>query len=154
MIVVPYEIASSLGFDLAAEVAAYQQALEAHRFTVNVPRPTHHPVVETIVAHGGEFSIGPEPEVETPNPPEESGVPRSVTMAQARIALLNAGLLDQIEEGINNLPESMKRTVLIAWEKSPHVSRNGNLVMMLADDFGLTEEQLDALFVAAAAIEL
>lgn len=81
-------------------------------------------------------------------------VPQTVTMAQAQLALLNAGLLAQIEAGINNLPESMKQTVLIAWQKSPHVSRQGNLVNLLATDFGLTEKQLDELFIAAAKIEL
>jgi hypothetical protein len=148
---IPSSIVKALGFDLATEVANYTQALEDHKFTIDVPRPTSHPLVEEIVARGGTFEIipEPEPEPETPTPP-----PNSVTMAQARLALLNAGLLDQIEAGINGLPESMKKTVLIAWEKSPYVSRKGNLVNMLANDFGLTEEQLDALFAAAAQIEL
>jgi hypothetical protein len=81
-------------------------------------------------------------------------VPQSVTMAQARIALAQAGLLTTIEAGLNALPEPQKTTALTAWEYSPTVSRTGTFVTGLASQFGLTEEDLDNLFIAAAAIQL
>jgi hypothetical protein len=86
------------------------------------------------------------------NPPPP--VPASVSMAQARLALIGAGLFSTIDAGLKALPEPQRTTALTAWEYAPTVSRNGALVTTLAGQFGLTEAQLDALFTAAAAIEL
>ena len=85
-------------------------------------------------------------------PPEP--VPQTVSMAQARLALIGAGLFSAIDAGLQALPEPQRTTALTAWEYAPTVSRNGALVTTLAGQFGLTEAQLDALFTAAAAIEL
>jgi len=78
----------------------------------------------------------------------------SVTMAQARVALRHAGLLDQIDAGLKSLPDGTREDALLAWEYAPTVSRTGALVNSLASLFGLTNEQLDALFAKAATIEL
>jgi hypothetical protein len=86
------------------------------------------------------------------NPPPP--VPQTVSMAQARLALIGAGLFTAIDAGLKALPEPQRTTALTAWEYAPTVSRNGALVTTLAGQFGLTETQLDALFTAAAAIEL
>jgi hypothetical protein len=86
------------------------------------------------------------------NPPPP--VPQSVSMAQARLALIGAGLFSAIDAGLKALPEPQRTTALTAWEYAPNVSRNGALVTTLAGQFGLTEAQLDGLFTAAAAIEL
>jgi hypothetical protein len=83
-----------------------------------------------------------------------SVVPQTVSMAQARLALIGAGLFSTIDAGLKALPEPQRTTALTAWEYAPTVSRNGALVTTLAGQFGLTEAQLDALFTAAAAIEL
>jgi hypothetical protein len=81
-------------------------------------------------------------------------VPQSVSMAQARLALIGAGLFTAIDAGLKALPEPQRTTALTAWEYAPNVSRNGALVTTLGGQFGLTEKQLDDLFTAAAAIEL
>jgi hypothetical protein len=81
-------------------------------------------------------------------------VPQTVSMAQARLALIGAGLFPAIDAGLKALPEPQRTTALTAWEYAPTVSRNGSLVTTLAGQFGLTEKQLDDLFTAAAAIEL
>jgi hypothetical protein len=86
------------------------------------------------------------------NPPPP--VPQTVSMAQARLALIVAGLFSTIDAGLKALPEPQRTTALTAWEYAPTVSRNGALVTTLAGQFGLTEAQLDGLFTAAAAIEL
>lgn len=86
------------------------------------------------------------------NPP--APVPQTVSMAQARLALIGAGLFSTIDAGLKALPEPQRTTALTAWEYAPTVSRNGALVTTLAGQFGLTEAQLDVLFTAAAAIEL
>lgn len=86
------------------------------------------------------------------NPPPP--VPQTVSMAQARLALIGAGLFSAIDAGLKALPEPQRTTALTAWEYAPTVSRSGSLVNTLAGQFGLTDAQLDALFTAAAAIEL
>jgi hypothetical protein len=86
--------------------------------------------------------------------PEMVVIPQTVSMAQARLALIGAGLFSAIDAGLKALPEPQRTTALTAWEYAPTVSRNGALVTTLAGQFGLTEAQLDALFTAAAAIEL
>jgi hypothetical protein len=86
------------------------------------------------------------------NPPPP--VPQTVSMAQARLALIGAGLFSTIDAGLKALPEPQRTTALTAWEYAPNVSRNGTLVTTLASQFGLTDAQLDGLFTAAAAIEL
>jgi hypothetical protein len=80
--------------------------------------------------------------------------PQTVSMAQARLALIGAGLFSAIDAGLKSLPEPQRTTALTAWEYAPNVSRNGTLVTTLASQFGLTKKQLDNLFFAAAAIEL
>lgn len=76
-------------------------------------------------------------------------VPSSVTMRQARIALLNAGLLSQVDAAIESLPEPQKSRVRIEWEYSNTVERNGTIIPSLAHAMGLDDEQIDGLFVEA-----
>ena len=75
-----------------------------------------------------------------------------VTPRQARLALLGAGLLDQIEAGIAALPEPTKTAVTIEWEYATHVDRNSQWVGALAQALQLTDEQLDQLFEVAATL--
>jgi hypothetical protein len=51
----------ALGRQLAdAAIATYSQALAAHATTVNVPAPTAHPTIETIVRqYGGQYAVAP-----------------------------------------------------------------------------------------------
>jgi hypothetical protein len=79
-------------------------------------------------------------------------VPQSVTMRQARLALLGAGLLAGVEAAIAALPEPQKSAALIEWEYAAVVQRSSGLVPMMGTELGLTETQLDDLFVAAAAL--
>lgn len=80
------------------------------------------------------------------------GPPKSVTMRQARLALHAAGLLAGVEAAIAALPEPTKTQAQIEWEYSNEVQRNNGIVAQLSPALGLTEAQLDALFVSAAAI--
>ena len=77
-----------------------------------------------------------------------SYIPTSLTMAQARIALLDAGLLDTVEAGIAQMP----RAAQIKWEFAATVDRSDSLTQALAAALGLAEPQLDALFTAGAAL--
>ncbi|MEZ2409839.1 hypothetical protein AB6806_23895 [Bosea sp. RCC_152_1] len=73
--------------------------------------------------------------------------PVIVSRAQAQMALFNAGLLDDLETIIANHPY---RPVRIWYESANIWERANPYVSMLAPELNLTEEQIDALFVAAA----
>ena len=88
----------------------------------------------------------PLPDVPTPSVVQ---VPAAVTMRQARLALLGAGLLDDIDAAINALPSQQKEAARIEWEYSAEVQRHNGFVSVLAPLLGLTDAQTDALFVAA-----
>lgn len=72
-------------------------------------------------------------------------VPSSVTMRQARLALLAAGLLDDV----NTLIASIGQEAAITWEFATEVQRNNELVIAVLTSKGFTENQIDDLFVSA-----
>ena len=79
-------------------------------------------------------------------------IPQSVTMRQCRIALLDAGLLDAVQSSIATMPGTEGERARIDWEYALEVRRDWPLISYMAGDLGLTDEQVDGLFVAAAAI--
>jgi hypothetical protein len=81
-----------------------------------------------------------------PAPPEPSPVPASVSPAQARLALLDANLLDGVEQMVEQLP----REAQIRWEMATEVRRDDPLVLQMATALELDSEALDNLFVLAA----
>ena len=86
----------------------------------------------------------------TPGPPTPPVVPAAVTMRQARLALLGAGLLDDVEAAIAALPSPQKEAAKIEWEYAQEVQRHNGFVSVLAPMLGMTAEQTDALFIGAA----
>ncbi|MCS6809748.1 MAG: hypothetical protein NZ694_00555 [Tepidimonas sp.] len=77
--------------------------------------------------------------------------PQSVTMRQARLALLAAGLMDDVEATIDAIPdETQRRAAQIEWEYAQEVQRSSPWVQQLAAGLGLTDEQLDQLFEQAS----
>ena len=89
-----------------------------------------------------------------PLPPEPARphVPASVTMRQARLALLGAGLLASVDAAIDGLPSPQKEAARIEWEYATEVQRVSGLVPMMGAALGLDDAALDALFVAAVAL--
>jgi len=81
-----------------------------------------------------------------------AGPPKSVTMRQARLALHAAGLLGGVDAAIAALPEPTKTQAQIEWEYSNEVQRSNGIVAQLRPVLGLSDAQLDALFISAAAI--
>lgn len=74
--------------------------------------------------------------------------PATVTMRQARLALLQSGLLDAVEAAVTGAGKAAQ----IEWEYSGEVHRDKALVRALTPALGLTEEQLDDLFELAASL--
>lgn len=77
-------------------------------------------------------------------------VPQSVTMRQARLALLGAGLLPAVTAAVDAMPEPDKTAAQITWEFAATVDRGFGMVPALAAAMGMTETQIDDLFIAAA----
>lgn len=97
----------------------------------------------------GEWVQVPDAELPPIPAPPSAPVPQLVTMRQARLALLGAGLLGGVEAAINALPSPQKEAARIEWEYSAEVQRHNGFVSVLAPLLGLTDAQTDALFVAA-----
>lgn len=92
----------------------------------------------------GEGFAAPEP------PAAGASVPTSVTRAQAKLALLDAGLLDDVEDAIDGMQADDKRRALIEWNERDRFERESPFLMTMAGVLGLDDEALDALFVDAA----
>ena len=84
--------------------------------------------------------------------PAPSPVPPSVTMRQARLALLGAGLLASVDAAIDGLPSPQKEAARIEWEYATEVQRSSGLVPMMGVALGLDDAALDALFIGAVAL--
>lgn len=85
---------------------------------------------------------------EAPAEPKPA-IPERVTNAQARAALRAVGLIDAVEAAI---AAAGNGAIADAWEYSPEISRQSALVKTLGHALGLSDEQIDALFVQAAAV--
>lgn len=77
-------------------------------------------------------------------------VPNSVTMRQARLALLNTGKLQAVNTAVNAMNGIEGAAAQIEWEFSSEVHRNRPLVLSLAPVLGMTSQDLDDLFIAAS----
>ena len=77
-------------------------------------------------------------------------IPQEVTMRQARLALLDAGLLANVQTAINSLPETAKTKAQIEWDYSNTLQRSNPFVATLGAALGLNEAALDNLFIAAS----
>lgn len=78
--------------------------------------------------------------------------PSSVTLRQAKLALLGAGLLAGVDAAIDGMPTPQKEAARIEWEYAATVERQSPLVANLSAALSLDAAALDALFVAAAAL--
>ena len=68
-----------------------------------------------------------------------------VTPRQARLALLGAGLLDEVETAVTNAGGAAK----ITWDYATQIRRTDPLVTILGTALGLSDAQIDALFTRA-----
>ncbi len=104
--------------------------------------------IATFNEQTGAWSLVPSAEPEEPEPGPD--VPQQVTMRQARLALLGAGLLGSVENAIDGLDSPLKEAARIEWEYAAEVDRHSPTMQMLAAGLELSDAQLDALFTAAA----
>lgn len=81
-------------------------------------------------------------------PPEPAlkPVPQVVEMRQARRALARAGLLSLVDALVKTLDEEMQ----VEWEFALTVRRDHPIVALAKSSLGLTDEQIDDLFIVAS----
>ena len=78
-------------------------------------------------------------------------VPQQVTMRQARLVLLQAGILNDIKTAIAEIEDPIQRQAAeIEWEYATVVDRSSQFVQNLAAGLNLSETDLDNLFTQAS----
>jgi hypothetical protein len=79
-------------------------------------------------------------------------IPQSVSMRQARLALLSYGLLDDVDSVIMAMTEPQRSQTQIEWEYAQTVERGNALVALLGPALGLDDEAIDGLFTLAVTL--
>jgi hypothetical protein len=124
-------------YSRAPSFPATDQHPDAARYTV---------AGHTVDAVGGEPTAEEVAAFLAPPPPA------SVTMRQARLALLQAGHLAAVTAALAATPGMAGEAARIEWEYASTLERDSPLVQAFAAQLGLTGADLDALFTAAAAL--
>lgn len=78
-----------------------------------------------------------------------TGVPKSITRRQFKLALLGMGLLDDVEAAVAASPD---RALQISYNDALDFERNNPLILAMSAMLGKTEEELDALFILGASL--
>mgnify|MGYP000929983469 CR=1 FL=1 len=94
----------------AGAVATFAAALDAHRFTVDVPAPTADPLIELVVRqYGGIYDIEPEPGPEPDPEPEQPPVAWRVSTYRIVRRLETAGLIEAADAALAAQPTLFRR---------------------------------------------
>ena len=81
-------------------------------------------------------------------------IPEQVTRAQGKVALVQAGLFQDVVTYIDNLPEPNRTLAQIAFNETNTWQRSSEWLNQIASELNITQEQLDNLFLTAEGIEL
>ena len=81
----------------------------------------------------------------TQEPKQPEPIPQVITMRQARLQLLEVGLLDDVEALV-----SQDRKWQIEWEYATEVERISPLIEVVKETMSLTDEQIDNMFLEAS----
>ncbi|MDT3722899.1 hypothetical protein [Pseudomonas oryzihabitans] len=92
------------------------------------------------------------PVLQASSSPAAPAVPIAVSMMQARLAMLDAGVLDKVQTAIDAMVGADGQAARIQWQFAMEVRRDWPLVATLQKSLGLTDKQVDELFLTAAAI--
>lgn len=110
-----------------------------------------------LVSIEGGFTLVTPPEPEEPPAPEPlpPGPPTVVTRAQGKAALITAGLWDDVLAYVGGIEDPTEQALArVALDDATEWWRDSPCLVATATALGLTDQQLDDLFVAAAAIVL
>lgn len=100
---------------------------------------------------GEGYSLVEAPEPEPPTPEEARALMRPLTARQLRLGLVGGGFsLSQVETAIAAIPDEQQRAVAeVEWEYATQFERMHPLIGQVGGAFGLTPEQIDAMWTAA-----
>lgn len=108
----------------------------------------------TIEKYG--FTLADFADVTPPDVPEYVAdavkVPQSVSMRSARLALLQAGVLTTVNTTIANMTGAEGDAARIEWEYAQEVRRDSPLVLSLIPLLGMTDIEIDGLFILAGSL--
>jgi hypothetical protein len=80
-------------------------------------------------------------------------IPRVLTRAQAKLALLGAGLLGSVQPAIDAVADpAVRASMQIEWDDRLTFERTNPMLGALATGMGMTSDQLDQLFIAGATL--
>ena len=85
-----------------------------------------------------------------PTAPEP--IPTSISPRQARLALLQADLLSQVDTAISSLESPAKETAQIEWEYATSIERSSEWINQLGGALGLDATGIDDLFKTASTL--
>ncbi len=119
-----------------SDLAASAEARLACGFREAPPIPEHDPTLQKPVWAGADWAL-------------EGIVPTEVSRLQARLALLAAGKLDEVETAI---AAAADRSLAIYWQDTSHFHRDHPRLLALATSLGMSPAEVDALFLAASEI--
>ena len=72
-------------------------------------------------------------------------VPKPITRLQAKLQLLEIGLLDEVEDLV-----AQDRKIQLYWKEADNFYRTDSILLSMATALGLSSEQLDDLFLQAS----
>ena len=124
-------------------------------YRIHLPDGTYSTVVADqafIDAHFLGAELLPEPE---PVPVQTSGVPQSVSRAQGKLALIQAGLWPAAIAFVDGITDpAQKAYAEVALNDTQEWRRDSPFLASAAAALGLSEAQLDALFITAGGLQL
>jgi hypothetical protein len=78
-------------------------------------------------------------------------VPKQVTLYQGRAMLIQVGMFDQVKEAVD--AQGQNSLAYQAFEYANHWYRDSEFIASMAAGLGLSEAQIDALFIAASSVK-
>jgi hypothetical protein len=108
-------------------------------FVPVAPGNTDYANIMALVT-AGELIIAP---YNPPAPPVTQ-----ITMRQCRLQLLSTSLLDDVEALITQADKAVQ----IEWEYATTVQRDSELVVTIGSELGLTEQDIDQMFMSASTL--
>ena len=94
----------------AEAVATFAAAIEAHRYTVDVPAPTADPVIELVVRqYGAQYDVEPEPDPEPEPEPDQAPTAWRVSTYRIVRRLEATGLIEAADAALAAQPVLFRR---------------------------------------------